>query len=102
KEPGAAEAALDALVKAGRGNWQDVPTTAKGGRPSRSFVLSTLSTVYETPTADTDKEGSVDVDTVDPANSKLADGPTGFPFGFTNPADPDGDRLFPEDRGLPD
>ena len=37
--PGAAEAALEELVKAGRGTWRDVPTTAKGGRPARVFVL---------------------------------------------------------------
>src|SRR5262249_51647244 len=49
KEPGAAEAALEELVKAGRGTWREVPTTAKGGRPARAFVLSTASTVHETP-----------------------------------------------------
>jgi hypothetical protein len=45
KEPGAAEAALEELVKAGRGNWQNSATTPKGGRPGRSFALSTLSTL---------------------------------------------------------
>jgi Protein of unknown function (DUF3987) len=49
KAPGAAEKALEELVKAGRGTWQDVPTTTKGGRPARKFVQSTPSTVYETP-----------------------------------------------------
>ena len=37
--PGLAEAALEELVKAGHGTWRDVPTTAKGGRPARAFVL---------------------------------------------------------------
>jgi hypothetical protein len=65
KQPGAAEAALQDLVKAGRGTWHDLPTTGKGGRPSRAFVLSTLSTVHETPTKSNETEGLVDVDTVD-------------------------------------
>jgi hypothetical protein len=65
KEPGAAEAALDELAKAGRGTWRDVPPTAKGGRPARVFVLSTVSTVYETPANSEENEGSVDVDSVD-------------------------------------
>src|SRR5262249_7999164 len=41
KAPGAAEAALEELTKAGRGTWRDAPTTPKGGRPSRVFDLST-------------------------------------------------------------
>lgn len=49
KEPGAAESALEELVKAGRGAWRDIPTTSKGGRPARAFVLSIPSSVYETP-----------------------------------------------------
>jgi hypothetical protein len=65
KEPGAAETALGELAKAGRGTWQDVPTTAKGGRPARAFVLSTLSSVYETPVNSGGSESSVDVDSVD-------------------------------------
>jgi hypothetical protein len=65
KEPGAAETALEELVKAGLGTWRDVPTTAKGGRPARAFVLSTPSTVYETPPKPEESEGSVDVDRVD-------------------------------------
>ncbi len=65
KEPGAAETELEALVKAGRGNWRSVPTTEKGGRPGRTFVLSSPSTVHETPTKPEESVGSVDVDTVD-------------------------------------
>jgi hypothetical protein len=57
-----AEAALVALVKAGYGTWQDVPTTAKGGRPYRVFRLST---VYTTPENTAENGGSVDVDSVD-------------------------------------
>ena len=40
---------LNALESAGYGNWQNVLTTPKGGRPSRKFVLSGVS-VSETPT----------------------------------------------------
>src|SRR5262249_22522956 len=65
KEPGAAEAALEELVMTGRGSWRDVPTTAKGGRPARSFLLSTPSTVNETPAKTEETEGFVDVDRVD-------------------------------------
>jgi hypothetical protein len=65
KEPGVAEAALEGLVKAGRGTWRDVPTTAEGGRPARAFVLSTPSTDYGTPTKPEKTRGFVDVDGVD-------------------------------------
>lgn len=47
--PGAAEAALEELAKAGRGSWSDIPTTAKGGRPSREFTLSKVPTSTEPP-----------------------------------------------------
>lgn len=65
KDPGAAETALEELAKAGRGTWRDVPTTAKGGRPARSFVLSTLSNVYETSVNPKESEGFVGVGNVD-------------------------------------
>ena len=64
KDPGAAETALEELVSANRGTWQDVPTTAKGGRPARAFVLSTLSTSTK-PLKTKGMEGFVDVDSVD-------------------------------------
>jgi hypothetical protein len=72
KGPGAAEAALEELVEAERGIWRDVPTTAKGGRPARAFVLFTLSTVHETPAKPEETEGSVDVDRVDGAENETA------------------------------
>src|SRR5262249_45606816 len=101
KEAGAAEAALSELAKAGRGSWREAPTTAKGGRPSRVFSLSTPSTVYETPTTHVEEGGSVDVDIADAGEALPAD-PTDFQFGFNNPDDPDGHRLFPDSRALPD
>ena len=55
-----AEKALTDLAKAGYGCWSQLPTTAKGGRPSRVFVLSTPSTVYETPTSPEESQGFVD------------------------------------------
>jgi hypothetical protein len=70
KKPGAAEAAIEQLAKAGRGTWQDAPTTAKGGRPARAFVLSTLSTVYETPAKLEENDGFVDGDSVDTARNE--------------------------------
>jgi hypothetical protein len=101
KQPGEAEAALNGLVKAGRGRWREVPTTPTGGRPSRTFELSPPSTVHETPSTDADSEGSVDVDSVD-AGVAPSGGETDFPFGRNNPGDPDGDRLFPDFPRLPD
>ena len=88
KAPGAAESALEELVKAGRGTWQYAPTTVKGGRPSRVFVRSTSSTVYDTPITHIEKVSFVDVDNVDAA--------------VKHPNNPDGNGLFHESRGLPD
>jgi hypothetical protein len=89
KGPGAAEAALEELVRAGRGAWRDVPTTAKGGRPARTFVLSTPSTVHETPTKPEGPGGFVDVDSVDApeGDAPAADGQSGL-FGNPTPAGP--------------
>jgi len=94
KEPGAAEAALDELAKAGRGTWRDVPTTAKGGRPARVFVLSTVSTVYETPANSGESEGSVDVDSVDAHEDATpgSDRPASL-FGDETPAGPYRERF---------
>jgi hypothetical protein len=90
KVPGAAEAALEALVKAGQGTWQPTTPNPKGGRPSRVFTLSMQSTVYETPATHVEEGGSVDVDSADVAGSEPAP-----------PVDPT-DQLFPDSRGLPD
>lgn len=65
KDPGMAEAALDELVKAGRGTWEDFRTTTNGGRPVREFALFPLSTVYETSAKPNGTGGFVDVDSVD-------------------------------------
>lgn len=46
----AAELALDALVSAGWGQWQDDPPKAGGGRPGRVFVLQTLPDTRHNPT----------------------------------------------------
>jgi hypothetical protein len=94
KAPGAAEAAMDELAKAGRGAWRDVPTTAKGGRPARVFVLSTVSTVYETPANSGESEGSVDVDIVDAPEDAIpaCDRPASL-FGGGTPAGPYSERL---------
>jgi hypothetical protein len=92
KEPGAAETALEKLVKAGRGTWRDVQTTAKGGRPARAFMLSTPSTVYETPAKPEETEGFVDVDSVDaPEDGKPASTGQDGLFGKPTPAGPYGD-----------
>lgn len=102
KEPGAAEGALEELVRYGRGSWRAPETTVRGGRPTRVFALSTASTVYETPETRVEDEVSVDVDTVDAAEEQLLDEPE-VPDS-DNSDDPDGDGLFPNLslRGLPD
>jgi hypothetical protein len=89
KQPGAAEAALEELAKAGRGTWRDLPTTAKGGRPAWAFALSTPSTVYDTPTKPDESGGSVDVDGVDAGEvgSPASPGQGGL-FGGPTPAGP--------------
>ena len=89
KEPGAAETALEELARAGRGAWRDVRTTSKGGRPARVFVLSTVSTVYETPANSRESEGSVDVDRVDAHEDSTQGGdrPASL-FGDGTPAGP--------------
>jgi hypothetical protein len=45
--PGAAEAALEELAKAGRGTWEQSPAGQRG-QPTRRFKLSTVSTVCST------------------------------------------------------
>jgi hypothetical protein len=42
RQPGMAEAALDALAKAGQGLWLDSAPDGKGGRPTRVFAVLTL------------------------------------------------------------
>ena len=47
RKSGAAEAALDELVKAGYGTWTYAKTSPKGGRPSRIFVLRSCTSETE-------------------------------------------------------
>ncbi len=61
RDAGAADAALEGLVKNGLGSWSDAPTTDKGGRPSRFFTLSTSTKPPQT----REIRGFVDVDSVD-------------------------------------
>ena len=60
----AAEAALEELVKAGFGSWQDLPTTDKGGRPGRVFQLGNSGNGYTTPENPEENRGSVAVASV--------------------------------------
>jgi hypothetical protein len=67
KEPGAAEAALEELVKAGRGSWEHSPPGQRG-QPTRRFKLSTVSTastVYGNSVLPGENSNTVDVDSVD-------------------------------------
>lgn len=61
KTTGEAEQRLDALANAGFGTWENTPTTNKGGRPSRKFVLSSVS-VSETPSKPDETASCADAD----------------------------------------
>jgi hypothetical protein len=98
KKPGAAEAALEELVKAGHGNWTTEPPPVTGGHSRRVFVLSTLSTS----TLDREMQGnrsSVDSRRVDAGETATpaSDGRSGL-FGGYDLAGPDckGGRLLPD------
>jgi putative DNA primase/helicase len=58
-----AEAALDALVKAGLGEWVPVPPGPRGGRATRVFRLLPSVTVTTTPATPRENNGSGDGDT---------------------------------------
>jgi hypothetical protein len=64
KKPGAAELALEELVKAGHGNWEQSPPGQRG-QPTRRFKLSTVSTVYGNSVSLGENNNTVDVDAVD-------------------------------------
>jgi hypothetical protein len=76
-----AEAALEGLVQANLGEWADVPPTAKGGRPTREFVLHpTPAKTAETSEPDADETVGPPAET--PANtspgSEIPRAPEGF------------------------
>ena len=69
---GDAEAALDELVKAGCGHWEQTPPGQRG-QPTRRFVLSTVSTVYGNTLKPEENGNSVDVDSVDATENQPDD-----------------------------
>jgi hypothetical protein len=79
KEPGAAEAALEELVKAGRGSWEQSPPGQRG-QPTRRFKLSTVSTVYGNTESPGENSNTVDVDSVD---AEEVESPTPTPAAST-------------------
>jgi hypothetical protein len=91
KEPGAAEAALEELVKAGRGTWEQSPAGQRG-QPTRRFKLSTVSTVYGNGEIPKENRNTVDVDGVDaPKTETPQDEPGEKPkdwLGEKGPKDP--------------
>jgi hypothetical protein len=94
KEPGAAEAALEELVKAGRGTWEQSPAGQRG-QPTRRFKLSTPSTVYGNTTFHGKNSNTVDVDTVDaPDPADAAAKPTTPPNGQPDAGDYVNDLLY--------
>jgi hypothetical protein len=64
REPGAAEAALSELVKAGVGNWEPTPH-GRRGQPTRHFRLSAALGVNGNSAIPSENSNTVDVDSVD-------------------------------------
>jgi len=64
-----AESALDDLVQAGIGRWEDSGTTAQGGRPTRRFVLVDGADVDTTPPKPEENQGCVNVNAVNGAEN---------------------------------
>jgi hypothetical protein len=92
REPGAAEAALEELVKAGRGTWHQSPTGQRG-QPTRRFTLSTVSTVNGNGVSPAEKPNTVDVDAVDaPGTEPPAGKKPASMFGDSPPAGPYSER----------
>jgi hypothetical protein len=101
REPGAAEAALDELAKAGRGSWEQ-SQAGQRGQPTRRFKLSTVSTVNGNTVFPEENTNTVDVDIVDTAETQAGDDcdpplprAAGFLFGpnETGPYGAEGGRL---------
>ena len=66
KDAGAAEAALQRLLAAGRGQWIEKATTDAGGRPTRLFELQPEAVSAQPPKLPA-KRGSADADASQPA-----------------------------------
>ena len=60
-----AEAALNQLAAVGYGQWTEQPTSTKGGRPTRVFVLVDSVDVDTTPLNPAKNDGSVGVNRVE-------------------------------------
>lgn len=75
REPGAAEAVLEQLAKAGWGHWEPTPP-GRRGQPTRHFRLATPSPVNGNAVSPSENSNTVDVDTVDAPESQ-ADGEWG-------------------------
>ena len=71
------ERALAALVKAGRGTWEPIGTTEKGGRPTRVFRLLRPSTPTQPYDLRGKTGGSVDVDSSSSQKITPSEGPDG-------------------------
>ncbi len=67
-----AEAALNELTKAGCGSWESTPP-GRRGKPTRRFVLPTVSTVYGNGLNPKENRNTVDVDSVAPQKTKPDD-----------------------------
>jgi hypothetical protein len=77
--PGAAEAALESLVEAGLGRWEDIPSGQQGGRPSRCFRLATWrhgDETYATPLDGPDMGGFVAVSPCRQQDNVLPEAPS--------------------------
>ena len=85
--PGAAEAALEELAKAGRGIWEQ-SAAGQRGHPTRRFKLSTVSTVYGNGNLPEENSNTVDVDNVDVPGNESREAKSEDLFGDKGPKDP--------------
>jgi len=72
KDAGAAEAALQRLVAADRGQWIEKETTDAGGRPTRLFELTPEAVSAQPPKLPA-KRGCADADACQPAEVEAGD-----------------------------
>jgi hypothetical protein len=70
------ERELTALVKAGLGSWEPVPTTEKGGRPARKFQLRRASASAQPTDSPSVAPSSADADSAGSQKNEGVGGPS--------------------------
>jgi hypothetical protein len=94
RAPGAAEAALEELVQAGRGTWEQSPA-GRRGQPTRRFVLSALSACQHVSSIPDSRNGCQQYYDFLREKSNTADADTADTFPSEGSVDSCVDSLFP-------